>query len=183
MSSRIPTPATIDASPAASRPLLEEVKKHLGSAPNLFRVMANSPAVLEGYLGLSGALAKGELDARTRERIALAVSELHRCDYCLSAHTYLAKSLAKLDEAEIAANREGGSGDPKADVAVRFAVRLARERGNVTDGDLKALRAAGYGDGQALEILMHVVLTTLTNYVNHVAQTEIDFPVVKHRSV
>src|SRR4029453_8859530 len=96
--SRIPTPATIDAAPAASRPLLEAVKKQLGLVPNMFRLVANSPAALEGYLGLSGALNKGTLPAPTRERIALAVAEINGCNYCLSAHTYLVKNLARLAE-------------------------------------------------------------------------------------
>ncbi len=99
--SRIATPASIDAAPAAARPALKAVKKQLGSVPNLFRLVANSPAALEGYLGLNGALAKGALDARTRERIALAVAEINGCGYCLSAHSYLGKVLA-----EIAMSRE-----------------------------------------------------------------------------
>src|SRR3954451_1496851 len=135
--SRIPTPASIEASPAAAQPLLQAVKKQLGVVPNLFRVVANSPAALEGYLGLNGALGKGELDARTRERIALAVAEINGCDYCLSAHTYLGKNVAKLDDAELAANREGGSKDPMADAAVRFATKVVRERGHVTDADVQ----------------------------------------------
>ena len=84
---RIATPATIDAAPAAAQPLLEVVGKQLGSVPNLFRVVANSPAALEGYLGLSGALGKGTLPAATRERIALAVAEINGCSYCLAAHS------------------------------------------------------------------------------------------------
>src|SRR5579883_919204 len=118
--SRIATPPSIAASPAASQPLLEAVHKQLGVVPNLFRIVGNSPAGLEGYLGLNGALAKGSLDARTRHRIALAVAEANGCDYCLSAHAYLGKNLGKLDDAEIAANREGGSLDAKANAAVRF---------------------------------------------------------------
>ena len=94
--SRIPTPASIEAAPAAAQPLLQAVKKQLGVVPNLFRLIATSPAALEGYLGLNGALAKGALDAATRERIALAVAEFNGCDYCLSAHSYLGKNLAKL---------------------------------------------------------------------------------------
>ena len=127
--SRISTPATIDAAPAASRPLLEGVKKQLGVVPNMFRLIANSPGALESYLGLSAALNKGALPAATRERIALAVAEVNGCNYCLSAHTYLGKNLAKLDDAEIAANRNGASSDPKADAAIRFAVKVVRERG------------------------------------------------------
>src|ERR1700758_4263945 len=113
--SRIPTPPSIATSPAASQPLLEAVNQQLGSVPNLFRLVANSPAALEGYLGMMGALAKGALPAATRERIALAVAEVNGCGYCLAAHAYLGKHLAKLDDAEIAANRAGGSHDAKAD--------------------------------------------------------------------
>ena len=176
--SRIPTPATIDAAPAAAHPMLEAVKKQLGVAPNLFRLVANSPAALEGYLGMSGALAKGSLPAQTRERIALAVAQINGCNYCLSAHTYLGKNLAKLDDAEIAANRRGGSHDPKADAAVRFAAKVVRERGHVGDADLQTVRMAGYDDAQIVEIVQHAALNTWTNYINEVAKTEIDFPAV-----
>ena len=175
---RLSTPASIEASPAAAQPLLHAVEKQLGVVPNLFRVVGNSPAALEGYLGLNGALGKGELEAATRERIALAVAEVNACDYCLSAHTYLGKNLAKLSEAEIAANRDGMSTDSKADAAVRFAVKLVKARGHVSDADVQAVKKAGYNDAQVIEIVLHVALNTLTNYVNEVAKTEIDFPVV-----
>jgi uncharacterized peroxidase-related enzyme len=179
--SRLSIPATINAAPAASRAFLEAVKKQLGVVPNLFRLVSNSSAALEGYLGLSGALSKGALPAPTRERIALAVAEANGCDYCLSAHTYLAKNLAKLDDAEITANRNGASNDPKADAAVRFAVSVVRARGHVSDDDVAAVKAAGYDDAQVIEIVQHVALNTWTNYINSVAETEIDFPVVAAR--
>ncbi len=175
--SRIAIPATIDAAPEASRPLLEQVTKQLGSAPNLFRLAANSPAALEGYLGLFGALGKGRLPAATRERIALAIAEFNGCGYCLSAHTYLGANLAKLSPEEIAANRRGGSTDARADAAVRFAVKVAESRGHVADDDLRAVRNAGYDDGQVIEIVQHVALNIWTNYLNEVARTDIDFPV------
>jgi uncharacterized peroxidase-related enzyme len=175
--SRIPTPSSIDAAPAAARPQLEAVKKQLGVVPNLFRLVANSPAALDGYLGMSAALAKGSLPAPTRERIALAVAQINNCGYCLSAHSYLGKNLAKLSEAEIDANRRGGSLDPKADVAVHFAAKVALERGHVADVDVQVLRASGYDDAQIVEIVQHVALNTWTNYINEVAKTEIDFPV------
>lgn len=174
----IHTPASIESSPAASQPLLQAVHKQLGSVPNLFRVVGNSPAALEGYLGLNGALAKGKLDAKTRERIALAVAEINGCGYCLAAHTYLGHHLAKLDDTEIAANRSGTSHDAKADVAVRFAVKVVNARGHVGAGDVEAVRAAGYSDAEVIEIVLHVALNTLTNYVNEVAATDIDFPAV-----
>jgi uncharacterized peroxidase-related enzyme len=179
--SRIAIPATIAAAPAASQPMLEAVNKQLGSVPNLFRLVANSPAALEGYLAMSGALGKGALPAATRERIALAVAEVNGCSYCLSAHTYLGKNLAKLDDAEIAANRSGTSNDPKAAAAVRFAATVTELRGKIGAEDLLAVRNAGYSDAQIIEIVQHVALNTWTNYINEVAKTEIDFPVVTLR--
>lgn len=175
--SRIAIPATIADAPPASQPLLKEVEKQLGSVPNLFRLAGLSPAALEGYLGIFGALGKGTLPAPTRERIALAVAEINGCNYCLSAHTYLGTRLARLDEAEIAANRAGRSNDPKADAAVRFAVKVTRERGHLSTDDLHEVRAAGYDDAQIIEIVQHVALNVWTNYLNEVAQTDIDFPV------
>lgn len=179
---RISTPDSVETSPAKAQPLLQAVQKQLGSVPNLFRIVANSPAALEGYLGLSGALGKGSLDARTRERIALVVAELNRCDYCLAAHTYLGEHVAKLDAGELAANRDGASADPKATAALRFATRLVQERGHVVDADVAAVRAAGYGDAEVVEIIAHVALNTLTNYINSALSTEVDFPKVKARA-
>ena len=177
--SRIATPATIESAPTASQPLLQAVKQQLGMAPNLHRLVANSPAALQGYISLSGALSKGELTAPTRERIALAVAEINGCDYCLSAHTYIAQHMARLDEVEIAANRNGSSGDSLADAAVRFAVAVTRSHGHVSDADYAAVKAAGYSDAQVIEIVQHVALNIWTNYVNTVGQTDIDFPLVK----
>jgi uncharacterized peroxidase-related enzyme len=157
--------------------LLDAVNKQLGVIPNLMKVVGNSPAALEGYLSLSGALGKGTLGAKTGERIALAVAELNACNYCLSAHSYLAANLAKLDAAEIEANRRGTSDDAKAAAAVRFATQVVKARGHVVDADVAAVKAAGFSQGEIIEIVLHVALNTLTNYVNEVAQTEIDFPV------
>ena len=180
--SRLTTHATIDAAPEGSRPLLEAVKKQLGVAPNLFRMVSSSPAALEGYVGLIGALGKGTLPAATHERIALAVAEANRCDYCLSAHTYLGRNVAKLDDAEMAANRNGASNDPKADAAVRFARAVMERRGHVIDDELRSIKAAGYTEAQIIEVIQHVALNTWTNYVNEVASTDVDFPVVVPRA-
>ena len=180
--SRIPTPATIADAPEKSRPLLNAVNAQLGVVPNMFRLISTSPQALEGYLGLSGALGRGALPAATRERIALAVAEVNGCDYCLSAHTYLGRNIARLDDAEITANRSGASNDPKADAAVRFAVQVTRARGHVDEAALSAVRLAGYSDAQVIEIVQHVALNTWTNYVNEVFKTDIDVPLVEARA-
>lgn len=175
--SRLTVPAR-DAVPAASAPLLDAVEKSLGVVPNLFRLVGQSPAALEGFLGLNGALGKA-LDAKTRERIALAVAQANGCDYCLSAHTYLGLNLAKIDPAEIARNRAGHSNDVKADAAVVFATKVVASRGRVSDGDIAAVKLAGFSEAQIVEIVALVAVNVLTNYVNNVAETDIDFPVVR----
>ena len=178
--SRLTIPS-LDQSPAASRPLLEAVQGQLGVVPNLFRLVGTSPAALEGFLGLFGALGK-TLDVKTRERIALATAEANGCDYCLSAHNYLALNLAKLTDAEIEAARHGRSSDAHAAAAVGFAAKVAAQRGMVSDDDVRAVRAAGYSDAQIVEIVLNVALNFLTNLVNNVCQTDIDFPVIRAKA-
>jgi uncharacterized peroxidase-related enzyme len=175
--SRLVIPSRDDV-PETSKPILDAVHKQLGVVPNMFRLIALSPAALQGFTGNNAALAR-TLDVKTRERIALAVAQANACDYCLSAHTYLGLNLAKLSPEEVALNRAGASGDPKADAAVAFAAKIVRERGRVTDADIRAVRDAGFSDGHIVEILAVVAENIFTNLLNIVADTDIDFPVVR----
>lgn len=177
--SRIPTPASVSDAPEASRPALEAVKKQLGSVPNLFRITATSPATLSGYLSLNSALSGGTLSAQNRERIALAVAELNGCEYCLAAHQYLGTNIARLTPEEIEANRRGTSTTASAAPAVEFAAKIVRNRGQIEEADLNLVRSAGFSDAEIVEIVGHVALNTLTNYLNEVLGTEIDFPAAK----
>ena len=163
--------------PAASKPILDAVHKQLGVIPNMFRLIAQSPASLQGFTSNNGALTK-TLDVKTRERIALAVAQVNGCDYCLSAHSYLGLNLAKITRDEVALNRKGESGDAKANAAVHFAAQVVRERGHIADADIKAVRDAGYSDGQIVEIIAVVAENIFTNLLNVVAETDIDFPPV-----
>ena len=175
--SRLSIPARDDV-PEASKPILDAVHKQLGVVPNMFRLIAQSPAALQGFAANNGALAKA-LDVKTRERIALAVAQVNACDYCLSAHTYLGLNLAKISPEEVALNRHGESGDAKANAAVTFAAKIVRERGRVSDADIRAVREAGFSDGAIVEILAVAAENIFTNLLNIVADTDIDFPVVR----
>ena len=171
-------PAEVNDAPEAARPLLQAVEKKIGFAPNIYKLIANSPAALEGTLSLSEALGKGALDAKTRERIALAVANVNGCNYCNAAHTAIA-GMHNMDSIEIAANRKGRSSDPKAEVAVAFARKVAISRGDVTSSDVQHVRDAGFSDAELVEIVAHVALNVLTNYINEVFGTPIDFPEVE----
>jgi uncharacterized peroxidase-related enzyme len=175
--SRISIP-TVEQSLPAAQPLLAAVQQQLGVVPNLMKLVGNSPAALEGYLSLNGALAKGKLSVQLRERIALAIAEHNGCDYCLSAHDYLGRNVAKLSDAEISAARNAHSSDAQTEAALRFALRVAQTRGRVSDAELAAVRLAGFDEAQVIEIVSAVALNVLTNYINNVALTDIDFPVV-----
>lgn len=179
--SRFPIPS-VESAPAAAQPLLAAVKQQLGTVPNLMKLLAISPTALEAYLSLNAVLAKGSLDAGLRERIALTIADYNGCDYCLSAHGYLGKHVAKLSPSEIDAARYARSDTPRADAALKFALTVAQQRGRVDTSDLATLKLAGFDDAAVLEIVLNVALNVLTNYVNNVAQTDVDFPVVQSRA-
>lgn len=180
---RIQIPQTIADAPEKSQELLRGVEKQLGSVPNLYRLVATSPAAIEGLLSLNGALGKSSLTAATRERIALAISEYNGCEYCLAAHTYIGQNLVKLTESEILANRNGHSSDAKANAAIRFALAIAESKGNVSADEFEAIRTAGFSDAAIIEIIGLVALNVFTNYANNVLLTEVDFPVVEELAI
>lgn len=158
--------------------LLSAVKQKLGMVPNLLSTFANQPAVLKAYLSFSEALAGGAFDGATREAIALTVAGENSCDYCASAHTAIAKSL-KVDEAEIEMNLGGNSADPRLAAILSFARAVVEKRGLVSDADFAAARQAGLSDADISEVVANVAHNLFTNYFNHVAETDIDFPVVR----
>lgn len=179
--SRITIPA-VENTPAAAQPLLDAVQKQLGMVPNLMRLLAHSPAALEAYLSFTGALAKTSISIALRERIALAIAEYNACDYCLSAHDYLGRQVARISDAEIHAARDARSEDARTEAALQFALRVAQARGQVSDAEIASLRLAGFDQAAILEIVVTVALNVLTNYVNNVARTAIDFPLVRAKA-
>ena len=161
-----------------AKQLLEAVQSKLGIVPNLTRVLANAPAALEGYLNFSGALAGGVLSAKVREQIALAVAQGNNCDYCLSAHTFIGGKVG-LNEKQVADARQAISASDKDDAILKLALSIVVQRGEVSDAALQNARFAGLTDAEIVETTANVALNIFTNYLNHVAQTVVDFPEVK----
>lgn len=160
-----------------ARDLLDAVQSALGMVPNFIRILANSPAALQAFLGLHGIAGAGALDALTRERIALAVAEQNACQYCVSAHTAIGRK-AGLDTEEMLANRKGQSGDLKAGAALAFARALVEHSGQVSLTEFDAVRAAGHSDAEIIEIITHVAMNIFTNLLGKATQVEIDFPTI-----
>ena len=170
----LPSP---EQAPAASRPVLDQIQQAFGSTPKMFRTVAHSPAALQAMWAFFGALGGGSLGARLGEQIAVAVADRNRCDYCLAAHTALGRKAGASAE-ELRAAQQGESADPRTAAALHFALQLVEHRGQLKDTDLQALRAAGFTEGETVEILAHVALNLFTNYVNVAFQVPVDFPPV-----
>ena len=157
---------------------LDAINGAFGTTPNMFRAVANSPAALASLWGSFGALGGGKLGARLGEEIAVAVANGNNCQYCLSAHTALGRKAGASGE-EMAAAQIGRSSDPRTQAALTFALKVVRERAAVSDGDIHALKVAGFDDEGVVEILAHVALNLFTNYVNVALDVPVDFPGVQ----
>jgi uncharacterized peroxidase-related enzyme len=168
-------PVNITASNKETAEILEAVRKKMGTVPNLISTMANSPAVAKAYLGFSQALASGALPPRLREQLALVVGETNSCGYCVAAHTALGKGVG-LSEPETCDARRAVSGNSKEQAALEFARKVVQQRGVIGDSEVETLLQAGYTDGEICEIVAHVAMNIFTNYFNHIAGTEVDFP-------
>ncbi len=171
------TPLTPQSAPAPVARTLEAVSRKLGMLPNVIATMAHAPAALNGYLALSETLAGGRLDGRQREIVALAVAQANACDYCLAAHTLMGRG-AGLSEDDIQLARRGRAARETDAAIARYARDLAQHRGRLSPGELAALRRDGLDDALLVEIVAHVALNQLTNFLNHIAATEVDFPPV-----
>ena len=158
-----------------AKELLKVVEEKMTQAPNILKTMAHAPAVLQSYLDFSGALREGILEGKLQEKIALLTAETNQCNYCLAAHTAIGKGVG-LDDQGIFDARSGKAGDPKEQAALELAKNIIDKRGFIEDADLEKARSARLSDAEILEICAHVALNFFTNYINHLVDTEIDFP-------
>ncbi|MBI4547410.1 MAG: carboxymuconolactone decarboxylase family protein [Ignavibacteriae bacterium] len=163
---------------AEQKELLEGIKNKIGKVPNIYAGIAQSTAALKAYLSFADNLQKGMLDGKTREIIALAVAQYNGCDYCLSAHSFMGSKMFGMTEQQIRDFRLGKASDPKTQALLTFVIKVVDQRGGIDDSDYQQIRGAGYSEAEIVEILANIVQTIFTNYFNHIAQTEIDFPVV-----
>lgn len=171
------TPVDPATATGAAKELLDGVKAGIGMVPNIFATFVQSPKVLEGYLALNSALGQGKLPADLREQIALTVAGANGCNYCASAHTAMARG-AGVPGDEANQNLKARSADPKTQAVLNFARKVVDARGRVDDSDIAAVRAAGFDDGDIVEIMTHIGVNLFTNYFNHIVGTDIDFPLV-----
>jgi uncharacterized peroxidase-related enzyme len=166
---------TVETAPAASRPLLEGIERGLGFVPNLFGVFAESPAALRGALAIFEAFSTSSLSPADQQFIMLAASEANDCEYCVAAHSSLAKRMAKIDAALVdAVRRRAPLADAKLDALVTFTRKVVEQRGVLAKAEVAAFLDAGYTRAQIIEVLLGVGMKTFNNYVDHIAHTPLN---------
>jgi uncharacterized peroxidase-related enzyme len=171
-------PIEPDTATGQAAELLTQVKDALGLVPNMTKVMANSPTLLEAYLALSGTLSGGVLPAGVRERLAISTAQLNGCEYCLSAHSYIGANIAEVDVAELDEARKAQSDDPHVAALLQLSNEIARRNGDVSQEALRAARAHGATDEEIGEVVANLALNVLTNYFNVLADVDNDWPVI-----
>lgn len=173
--SRVDTVPSEKAQPVVQE-LYKAIEKKMGKVPNIMQTMGHSPAVLKGYLNLNEAVNQTSLNPKLREEIAIIVGQTNQCNYCLSAHSTIAKG-AGLSDQEILQARKALSQDPKTQAILAFAKTVVEKKGAVNDQDVDNLKAKGVSDSELTEIILTISLNMFTNYFNHITDPKIDFPV------
>jgi uncharacterized peroxidase-related enzyme len=168
--SRLPL-RTVDDAPAAAKAGVETAQKNNGFVPNLIRLLANAPVALETYQTVSAINARSELSLAEREAVQITAAAIHGCSFCVAGHTAIAYKKIGLGENVVNSLRNGDAvPDPRLNAVAIFTKAVIRSRGNVSDDELKAFRAAGFSDANALEVVLGVSLATLCNFANNLGR-------------
>tara|TARA_R110000744_G_C19357100_1_gene560980 strand:+ start:913 stop:1461 length:549 start_codon:yes stop_codon:yes gene_type:complete len=171
-------PLTIENAPPAAAEILGAIKNKIGMVPNIYGAMAHSPAALGAKLAFDQAMGESALSPAVKEQLAMVIAGTNACDYCASAHTAIGKG-AGVDADELNKNLSGNASDPKVQALLTLARSIVTDRGRISDIELSDARNAGITEAELVEVIAAVAINTFTNYFNHIAATEIDFPVVR----
>ncbi len=165
---------TKETAPEKSVAHLEGAEKAIGFIPNQFGLMAESPATIKAYMTISQIFDESTFSRTERQVVILAVSRYNECHYCVAAHSVVAE-MQKVPADVIEAIRSDRTiADPKLEALRAFATAVVDKRGWVSEDDIGAFLEAGYAKEQILEVILGVSMKTLSNYVNHIAQTPLD---------
>ncbi len=168
------TTHTIDSAPEAAKPFLQGAKDTYSFVPNLLGKMAESPVLLEGYMTLAGIFNKGTLSETERQVVLMTNNRLNGCLYCMAAHTSISQGAGVPNDVIKALRDNTPFADPKLEALRTFATVINDSRGWPTDAQVSAFLEAGYTQETVLEVILGTSVKLLSNYTNHVAETELD---------
>lgn len=164
----------IESAPAESKPFLEKSQKAYGMIPGLHGVLGGAPGILEAYQKLHELFTASSFNKDEQTVVWQTINVEHECYYCVPAHTGIAKMMGVDDSISEALRNETKLDDPKLEALRTLTLAIVRNRGNVSEQDLNDFYAAGYGERQVLEIILGLSQKTISNYVNHIANTPLD---------
>ena len=165
---------TIETAPESAKPILQSALNGYGFVPNLYANMAEAPSILEGYTTLSIIFGKTNLSETERQIILMTNNRLNGCKYCMAAHTTLSQMGGVPNDVIKALRNNTPLTDPKLETLRQFAIAINEGRGWPTDAQINVFLAAGYTRQTVLEVILGTALKVMSNYTNHVAQTELD---------
>ena len=163
-----------DTAPQGSKPILDATQKKFGFVPNLIRVLAEAPIAAEAYTTVMDIFERSSLSDAEKQTVLLSASLVNECDYCMAAHTLIA-GMKRVSGEIIDALRAGTTlPDARLDALAVLTRSVVETRGWPTEAAKAAFFAAGYGTSEYLEVVVGVTVKTLSNYVNHAANTPLD---------
>lgn len=173
---------SLETAPEASKPFVERAIRNNGYLPNLIGVLASAPVALEAYLTVGEINARASLSLAEREVVQITAARLHGCEFCIAGHSAIALKKAGFVAAAVVALQQGRpTGEARLDAVQAFTTAVIAARGAVSEGALAEFRAAGYGDPQALEVVLGVSLATLCNFANVLADSPVNPQLAPYR--
>lgn len=175
-------PLKVEQATGKTADIYKALQTKMGKVLNIFQTMGQSEVALEAFLALSQAAERTLIPPKTREAIALIVAQSNGCNYCLSAHSTIAKSIG-IDESDVVQARLGLSKDPKTSAILKFVKTVVEKRAQINDSDIASLKSAGISDKEIVEIILITQINLFTNYFNLITDPDIDFPKVSADSL
>ena len=169
-------PLEINEAKAPAKKILENVQSKMGAVPNLFKIMANNPSLLKAYTASDETFrAHSGFSSQEQEVILLSVAIYNECKYCVAAHSFIAKNQSGVPQNVLEALRNQQQlPNDKLEALSKFAKSVAKERGYPSDEASANLKQAGYSDENIAGVITAVGMKTMSNYINHIAETEVD---------
>lgn len=165
---------TKESAPTQSAELLGNAENSFGFIPNLMGIMAESPSALKGYLAIGQIFDESSFSPTERQVVLLTVNRINECHYCVAAHSGIAGMQKIPAEIVEAIRNDQPIADSKLEALRTFTTAVVEQRGWVSDDTTAAFVAAGYTKAQILEVVFGISFKTLSNYVNHIADTPLD---------
>lgn len=168
------TTHTLESAPKAALPHLQNAQKAYGFVPNLLSTMAESPALLEGYMTLADIFGKGSLTETERQIILMTNNRLNGCVYCMAAHTSISQMAGVPNDVIEALRNNTPIADQKLEALRSFTAIINESRGWPTEAQIQDFLDAGYTRESVFEVILGTSVKLMSNYTNHVAETPLD---------